>query len=84
MGSLFSEDQLRKKIDIARENLGISAKQYFQNRVFLEAKKLLIYSPLSISEIAWKLNYQDNSYFVRAFKNKIGCTPQVFRNKIKP
>jgi AraC family transcriptional regulator, transcriptional activator of pobA len=70
--------------DIVKENLGISAKQYIQNRVFLEAKKLLLYSSLSISEIAWKLNFQDSSYFVRAFKNKIGCTPQTFRNKTNP
>jgi AraC-like DNA-binding protein len=70
--------------DIVKENLGISAKQYIQNRIFLEAKKLLLYSSLAIYEIAWKLNFQDCSYFVRAFKNRIGCTPQVFRKKTNP
>lgn len=70
--------------DIVKENLGISAKKHIQNRIFLEAKRLLLYSSLSVSEIAWKLHFQDNSYFIRAFKNRIGCTPQLFRNEANP
>jgi len=70
--------------DVVKQNFGISAKEFIQNRVFLEAKRLLLYSQLSVSEIAWKLNFQDDSYFVRAFKNKVGCTPHSFKNTVHP
>jgi AraC family transcriptional activator of pobA len=70
--------------EVVKKNFGISAKEYLQNRLFLEAKRLLLYSSLTISEIAWKLHFQDNSYFVRAFKNKTGCTPQSYKNAMNP
>jgi AraC-like DNA-binding protein len=70
--------------EIVKKNFGISAKEYLQNRLFLEAKRLLLYSSLTVSEIAWKLHFQDNSYFVRAFKNKTGCTPQSYKNAMNP
>ncbi len=70
--------------DIVKNKIGLSAKEFIQNRLFLEAKRLLLYTNLSVSEIAWKLNFQDDSYFVRAFKNKIGCTPHSYKNVINP
>lgn len=65
--------------DIIKTNLNISAKKYIINRIILEAKRLLSYSDLSISEIAWKLNYQDTSYFTRSFKKATGLTPNQYR-----
>ena len=70
--------------DIVKEHFGVSAKELIQNRIFLEAKRLLLYSSLSVSEIAWKLNFQDDSYFVRAFKNRVGCTPHSYKNAVNP
>lgn len=66
--------------DLIKREINISAKQFIQNRVILEAKRLLRNTPLSISEIAWKLNFNDVSYFIRAFKNKTGLTPKLYRN----
>lgn len=65
--------------NLIKESLHITAKQYIMNRLFLEAKRLLNYSSLSISEIAWKLNFEDESYFVRAFKKYSGYTPKSYR-----
>jgi AraC family transcriptional regulator, transcriptional activator of pobA len=70
--------------DMVKDHFGTSAKNFLQNRLFLEAKRLLLYSSLSISEIAWELNFQDDSYFVRAFKNKMGCTPHAYKNSLNP
>ena len=70
--------------DMVKDHFGTSAKNFIQNRLFLEAKRLLLYSTLSVSEIAWELNFQDYSYFVRAFKKKIGCTPHSYKNSINP
>jgi len=66
--------------DLIKRSMKISAKQYIQTRVFLEAKRLLSYSSLSISEIAWKLNFNDDSYFIRAFKNETKYTPKMYRS----
>lgn len=70
--------------DLVNLNMGISAKQIIQNRIFLEARRLLTYSSLTVSEIAWRLNFQDDSYFIRAFKKNNGCTPQTFRKNVNP
>ena len=65
--------------ELIQKNIRISAKQYIKNRIFLEAKRLLCNSSLSISEIAWKLNFDDVSYFTRAFKKSTGYSPKTYR-----
>lgn len=50
-----------------------------QDRLITEAKRLLAYSTLTISEIAYELNFNDNSYFNRFFKRTEGMTPEHFR-----
>ena len=44
-----------------------------------KAKELLIYSRYSVSEIAEKLGYSDNTYFSNAFKSFTGVSPLNFR-----
>lgn len=66
---------------LCKEQLGIKAGQLIRDRVILEAKRLLINVDLSVSEIAYKLNYKDNSYFSRSFKKAAGMTPEEFRRK---
>ncbi len=68
---------------LCNDLLGISAGEVIRNRVFLEAKRLLINPDLSVSEIADSLNYTDNSYFTKAFKKHVGLTPEEFRKNIK-
>ncbi|MFC2104656.1 helix-turn-helix domain-containing protein [Bacteroidota bacterium] len=67
--------------DIVKNNLKITAKKYIQNRIIIEAKRLINYTDLSIIEIAWKLNFQDLSYFIRFFKKMTGLTPLQFRKE---
>lgn len=47
-------------------------------RVFLEAKRELIFQKASFSEIASDLGYVDYAYFSRLFKKKCGMTPSQF------
>lgn len=65
--------------DLCKLHLGISAKQYIQSRLILEAKRLLLYTDLPIDEIAAQLNFDDSSYFIRMFKQNAGATPLAFR-----
>lgn len=68
---------------LCNDLLGISAGEVIRNRVFLEAKRLLINPELSVSGIADTLNFTDNSYFTKAFKKHVGLTPEEFRKTIK-
>lgn len=51
-----------------------------KNRILLEAKRLLVYTELSIKEISNKLGYEDYSYFIRLFSKQTGSSPQNFRS----
>lgn len=66
---------------LCQDILGISAGELIRNRIILEAKRLLINVDLSVSEIAYKLNFNDNSYFTKFFKKQVGITPEEFRKK---
>lgn len=65
--------------DLCKAHLGISAKHYIQNRIITEAKRLLLYSDMQVTEIASCLNFNDPSYFVRKFRQTTGVTPLIYR-----
>jgi len=65
--------------DLVKQHIGISAKQHILNRTMLEAKRLLSYTELSVDEIATYLNYDNTSYFVRAFRSSTNQTPLCYR-----
>lgn len=44
-----------------------------------EAKRLLLYTNKTISEIAYQLEFTDPSHFVKYFKKAVGGTPHAFR-----
>ena len=73
----ISESQLN---DICNKHFNCGLKKILQNRLIQEARKLLLSSELSVSEIAFKLNFEDNSYFNKVFKSKTGLTPKKFRD----
>jgi AraC family transcriptional regulator, transcriptional activator of pobA len=64
---------------LCNDLLGISAGEVIRNRVLLEAKRLLINIDLTIAEIGYQLNFNDNSYFTKFFKKYTGLTPEEFR-----
>lgn len=66
---------------LSKEHLGITAGEVIRNRVLLEAKRMLVNQHLSISEIAYTLNFSDNSYFTKFFKKYEHITPEDFRKK---
>jgi AraC family transcriptional activator of pobA len=76
----ISERQLN---DICNKHFNCGLKKILLERLMQEARKLLLSSELSVSEIAYKLNFEDNSYFNKVFKNKIGLTPKRFREMHK-
>ena len=66
---------------ITKNYLNKTVAELIQERMIAEAKRLMVYSSLTISEIAYQLNFNDNSYFNRFFKKAEKCTPEQFRKR---
>ena len=64
---------------LTRELLGVSAQEVVNARVVHEAQRELVYSSLSIKEIAGELGFEDEAYFGRFFKKQTGQRPTDFR-----
>ncbi len=62
-----------------RATTGQSPKQSQLIRLFDEAAEQLAATALPVSEIAYKLGYQNASSFNRQFKRRFGLTPSEFR-----
>ena len=52
---------------------------FINERIMLEAKRLVRFSNLMIKEIAFELGFDDPSYFVKTFKRQTGYSPSEFR-----
>ncbi len=52
------------------------------DRQLMEIKRMLTHTELTVSEIAFKLNFSDQSYFSKFFKKLSGITPAVYRSKL--
>ncbi|MDD4992953.1 MAG: AraC family transcriptional regulator [Paludibacter sp.] len=76
-----------EKMNMSERNLNIICKNDFQKSVseiietrkLIEAKKLLIHTEKTVSEIGYELGYNEKSYFTRVFRNKLSVTPTEFR-----
>ncbi|MFP3590830.1 helix-turn-helix domain-containing protein [Chryseobacterium sp. SIMBA_038] len=64
-----------------KNTTGYSVSYHIQQRIILEAKRLLYHSNQSVKEIATELGYDDYPYFSRLFTKVVGITPLTFRNK---
>ncbi|MBB2950778.1 AraC family transcriptional regulator [Sphingobacterium sp. JUb56] len=64
---------------IVRELLGTTSKKYIAHKIAQEAKNLLVFTDLSISEISDQLNFESPSYFTRFFKKSVGLRPKEYR-----
>lgn len=67
---------------LCQELVGKTAGDLIRDRVLLEAKRLLTSADMTVTEIAYDLNFQDNSYFNRFFKKNEGMTPEEFRKTL--
>jgi AraC-like DNA-binding protein len=66
---------------VARAHTGLSAKQLIDERVVLEAKRLLSHGDAPVAEIAEQLGFDDPSNFSAYFRGRAGVTPGAFRTK---
>ena len=56
-----------------------SALQLLHERLVLEARRLLAYTPMSVVEVASAIGYQDPAYFSKFFSRATGHSPSQYR-----
>ncbi len=69
--------------ELVKKRLGKSASDVVQERLLLEAKRLLLHADLSVKEVSHALRMDDPAYFNRMFKKALGVTPLVYRTHIR-
>ncbi|MDN3584678.1 helix-turn-helix transcriptional regulator [Mucilaginibacter flavus] len=67
--------------ECVKNTTGYSVSYHIQQRVILEAKRLLSHSDKTVKEIAADLGFDDYPYFSRLFTKVTGIAALAFRNK---
>lgn len=62
---------------------GRTSNDVISSKQILEIKRLLVHTSLSVTQIADRLNFADQSYFTKYFKKAIGQTPLQFREHMR-
>ncbi|WP_193726862.1 AraC family transcriptional regulator [Paenibacillus guangzhouensis] len=81
--------RLHERFNVSRSHMydhfkqatGHSLNRYLTIYRINQAKRLLIDTPLSVTEIASAVGYGDLSHFFHTFKSETGITPNVFRKQ---
>ena len=69
-------------IRVFKHEFGIPPLQYINKKKIERAQLLLITEDWTVKEVAWKLGFDDHSYFIRLFKKLIGTTPMDYRRNL--
>lgn len=67
---------------ICKTYLNKTASQLIQERVLVEAQRLLTHTSMSIKEISYHLHFKDTSYFSRFFRKMTGHSPLEFKQQL--
>ncbi|MFE5038886.1 helix-turn-helix domain-containing protein [Streptomyces sp. NPDC056683] len=62
-----------------RAATGSGAKRFIDDRVLLEAKRLLVHTDLSAAAIGERLGFPGSTVFTKFFRQRVGRTPTAFR-----
>ena len=65
--------------EVIKSETGISAKEFIQRRIILEAKRLALFSDWNMKEIAFHLGFEDSAHFSKLFKKEEGHTFSAFK-----
>ncbi|GAB0157349.1 AraC family transcriptional regulator [Chryseobacterium sp. Alg-005] len=66
---------------ITQSSIQKSAKEFIDNRVIIEIKRLLLFEKLSIKEIAYSLHFNEPTNLVKYFKKHTGETPTSYKGQ---
>ncbi|BAX81099.1 AraC family transcriptional regulator [Labilibaculum antarcticum] len=74
----ISEKQLHKATTTLVDK---TPKQIIDERILLEAKRLLVHANQSIKEVAYELGYEEPTNFIKYFRKHTNFTPSEFREQ---
>lgn len=88
--SLHSPKEYAEILCVSAKTLAEIAKKYLNqtptslivNRIIIEAKRELYLTSKPVKQIAAILGYQDEFYFSRFFKKKVGVSPDIYRKTV--
>lgn len=66
---------------VVKQITGKTTNEIIQEKNILEIKRLLLYTNLTVTEIASKMNFADQSYFTKYYKKITGQTPLDYRKE---
>ncbi len=66
--------------EIIKSSVNVSAKEFIQNRLMLEAKRMIVFTDKSSKEIGFDLGFDDPSHFSKFIKGKLGQSLMEFRS----
>jgi ligand-binding sensor protein len=64
---------------IFHDEIGQTITSYIENNKLKYACELLIQTPLSIKEISALCGYEDQNYFSRVFRKRLGISPTIYK-----
>ncbi len=81
---LASELNLSPKYlsDLLRQETGKTALELIHLYLISQAKNMLVAGERSISEIAYRLGFENPPYFSRLFKRGVGVSPKEYKNRL--
>lgn len=66
---------------VCRRIAGRSPLETIHARVMVEAKRNLLYTSMTVSEVGYSLGFRDPAYFSRFFARRAGMPPNLFRRQ---
>lgn len=72
---------LPKLRQMTQSILGVTAHQLINNKILLEAKRNILYTSMTASQISGMLGFKDPAYFSRFFKKHTGESPIEYRKR---
>lgn len=64
---------------LVREVRGVTVHDLVMARVLEEARRLLVFTAVSVATVAEQLGFTDAAYFIRCFRKRTGVTPGHYR-----
>ena len=67
-----------------REQVGVSIVRWREDQRIMRAKLLLQTTPMPVAVIGQQVGYDDQLYFSRVFKKRVGMSPSDYRKSASP
>jgi AraC-like DNA-binding protein len=67
--------------DLIKKETGKSAQEYIQNKIIDVAKEKIFNPDKTVNEIAGELGFKYPQHFTRLFKQRVGVSPNEYRNR---